>query len=111
MSKLRLCSLRFKTGRNLVVLELGYGEYKGEQALYCIASKDIVNIKKVKYEIDDLEKMDLNDRAEWFSKNFPAAKIIKFQADKVFDRIKDNKDKESSASIFVDSAVELKWSK
>lgn len=125
MPKLRLCTIEFhestriqvsgsvktkRAGESINIVELGKEDSFGKPHLCGIISEDIVNVTKVKMNIDQIENMRASDRIEWFSSNFPKARIVKIENDKIFDRLKDTRE-DKKPSVVISSAAEIKWSK
>ena len=122
--KLRLCILDFqkvtriqigesiktkKPKDSITIIELGAVESFGKPHLCGVISEDIVNVGKVRNNIKEIEKMNPDGRIEWFSSNFPRARIVKIESNKIFDRLKDTKKEDQP--VVISSAAELKWDK
>lgn len=123
--KLRLCSIVFKEnmriqvgnnvktmspGKSLDLVELGNIESFGTDHLVGVVSQDIVDTKRVKNNISDLEEMTTGERIKWFEKNYPRAKMIKIESNRILDQLRKDKVIEKPAAI-INSAADLKWSK
>ena len=125
MPKLRICTVEFsentkiqiggavktkKSGDSINIIDLGKEESFGKLHMCGVISEDIINVTMVKTNIDKLENYGPNKRLEWFQSNFPKARIVKIEDDKIFDRLKDTKE-DGKPAVFISNAVELKWNK
>ena len=123
--KLRLCRISFhrdtkvqidgsvktkKIRDEVLAIELGNVMSFGKEHWSGIISSDIGNIGLVKDNIQKLENLDSQGRIDWFSENFPKAKLIQMDAILIVDLINGVKDNMGqSPAVTIDSAVQLDW--